>query len=382
MTPPHQEGPPATGPTEGPRAPTRSFAHVPGLDGLRGVAVLMVLTTHMMLVLIPSHVADVFVGGFLGVELFFVLSGFLITSLLLSEHARSGRISFHRFYLRRALRLLPALVVLLFVHLVYAALTGLDLRLELHTVLVAIFYVSNWTTAGGHEVTSGLVHLWSLAVEEQFYLVWPIVTAAMVSWRWSRRFAIAIIAVAIAALTVRTAIQWKPGTNFFNINSIYVRTDTQAVELLAGAAAAYVWARYPLPRRALHLLATASAVFVAFCAWELGVTKGFYYRGGLTLIAIAGSLVVLATVSGEWMLARALSWRPLRAVGRVSYGLYLWHLPIFFEVHRHAGSWPTALQVLLALGITAGATVASWRLVETPFLRRKATLAWAAPAAT
>ena len=345
-----------------------------GLDGLRGIAVLMVMSTHLLFVYEPRHVFSVFAGGFLGVELFFVLSGFLITSLLIVEQGRSGRISLRGFYTRRALRLLPAVVVLLAVHLIYAAITGLVLGVEIRSVLEGLFYASNWFLVTGHPFAAGLQHLWSLSVEEQFYVVWPILTVGMLAWRWSRTYAVVIIVAVIGALTVHTYVLWRPGTNFLQINVVYARTDVQAVCLLAGAAAAYVWSRHALPLGILSVLATVSVVFIAVCTWYLDVTAGFYYQGGLTLIGIAGAVVVLAVVEGGWRAGRVFTWGPLRAVGRVSYGLYLWHLPVFFEVHRHSASLPTAAQIGIALSLTTACTVASWRFVETPFLRRKQAL--------
>ena len=266
----------------------RLLAHVSGLDGLRGIAILMVMSTHLLFVLRAEPRVQCVRGGFLGVELFFVFSGFLITSLLIVEQGRSGRISLRGFYTVRALRLLPAVVVLLAVHLIYAAITGLALGVEIRSVLEGLFYASNWFLVTGHPFAAGLQHLWSLSVEEQFYVVWPILTAGMLAWRWSRTYAVVIIVAVIGALTVHTYMLWRPGTNFLQINVVYARTDVQAVCLLAGAAAAYVWSRHALPLGILSVLATVSVVFIAVCTWYLDVTAGFYYRGGLTLIGIAG----------------------------------------------------------------------------------------------
>ncbi len=200
----------------------------------------------------------------------------------------------------RVLRLLPAVVVLLAVHLIYAAITGLVLGVEIRSVLEGLFYASNWFLVTGHPFAAGLQHLWSLSVEEQFYVVWPILTAGMLAWRWSRTYAVVIIVAVIGALTVHTYVLWRPGTNFLQINVVYACTDVQAVCLLAGAAAAYVWSRHALPLGILSVLATVSVVFIAVCTWYLDVTAGFYYQGGLTLIGIAGAVVVLAVVEGGW----------------------------------------------------------------------------------
>jgi peptidoglycan/LPS O-acetylase OafA/YrhL len=324
----------------------------------------------------PAQFFRIFAGGFVGVELFFVLSGFLITSLLIDEHRRSGGIGIGRFYQRRALRLLPAVAVLIAVHAMYSKVTHGDARAERNSIVAALLYVTNWFQASGVRVTPGLVHLWSLAVEEQFYVIWPLITAVLLMRPAWRRAAPALIGAGVVGLAVWTAILWGRGYNFFNIYGIYMRTEVQAVGLLVGAGTAYLWTSGTRLPRHLGPLAMIGAGVILLCSWRYQPSDALYYeKFGLTWLAVAGAVVIVAVVEGKSMLAPALAWLPLRSIGRVSYGLYLWHLPVFVAVHEKAGNWPAAVQLSVALALTTICTLVSWRFVETPFLRRKARLA-------
>ena len=354
------------------RVEPRSLTHVPALDGVRGIAVLLVIATHTMIVFWYSHFYDVVPGGFLGVDLFFVLSGFLITSLLLGEQARTDRVSMPGFYRRRALRLLPALVALVVLHAIYTIVTGLPFGIEARTITVVMLYVSNWYAATGHRLALGLNHLWSLSIEEQFYLLWPLVIAVLLTVRRSSRVVVGSLIAAIVAVAVWRAYLWHPGASLLKVSPEYVRTDTRADALLMGALAAHLWVRGRIPRRGLATAALIAAVFFGYCVVRIPGERGFYYKGGFTLIALAAAIVLVATVENRWIGTRVCAWRPLRAVGIVSYGLYLWHLPVFFGVRRYTTGWPVGLQIALALTLTVAFTLASWRFIETPFLRRKA----------
>ena len=345
-----------------------SFPHAPALDGVRGLAIVLVVILHLRL-LVPS-VGDRFEGGYIGVDLFLVLSGFLITNLLLHEHARTGSISYRRFYARRARRLLPALMVMLAAHAAYAAAVGRDLGREARSVAAALLYVLNWVAAAGHPIALGLGHLWSLSVEAQFYLLAPLTIAAVLHWAWLRDHALALVVTLTAGLAVWTAIVWDPGLDAFTVTPIYVRTDTHGVPVVCGAGASLVWWRFRPPMSVVRPLAAAGLALTGVCAWTLPVTSAAYYRGGMALIGLAAAVVVLCAADGGGVLAGALCWAPLRVLGRVSYGLYLWHVPIILEVSRRTGGRPAAVKVTVALSLTAAVTAASWHLVEAPILRR------------
>src|SRR6266536_4879494 len=221
-------------------ARTAIFQHAPGLDGVRALAVLAVVVYHLG----TTGGAHLLPGGFLGVDVFFVLSGYLITSLLMVEGWQAGRISIRRFYQRRARRLLPALLALLLAVGVAGAFWLTDQAAALRGELVAaLTYVTNWwliaqkaSYFGGGSRPSPLTHLWSLAVEEQFYLVWPLVMILLARLRTSRRVVLAVLAVLIAASTVAAALWYDP---WADPSRVYYGTDTRALAPLVGAALAF-----------------------------------------------------------------------------------------------------------------------------------------------
>jgi peptidoglycan/LPS O-acetylase OafA/YrhL len=339
----------------------------PALDGVRGIAILLV---------IAWHAYDRPSGGFLGVDLFFVLSGFLITSLLLQEWDLRGGISLPHFYFRRALRLLPALVVVVasyvllsvasYVHGTPKASDGSELRNALEGAFFGVLYISNIVQATGHLVPGGIGHLWSLATEEQFYLLWPLALyGALRCGARSRGLALGL-AVVIALLFIHRlelVLGGAPqGRLYFGPDNTF---DVILIGCLAG-----IWFSYGLPRALAHksvlraggwlgLLVVSS--LVAFSTlWQRPL-----YGGLLSLYAVAAALVLLSVVleSDSWI-ARSLSFRPLVFVGQISYGLYLWHAMIFFGPQPHL---PRSLEIALAFVFA----IASYYGVERFFLRRK-----------
>jgi peptidoglycan/LPS O-acetylase OafA/YrhL/CubicO group peptidase (beta-lactamase class C family) len=318
-------------------------------------------------------------GGFLGVESFFVLSGFLITALLLAEWREYERIDLQAFWLRRARRLLPALFLMLLGTL---ALVALLLRGEASglrdDILAALAYVMNW-----HLVASGqsyfdpmvrpslLQHLWSLAIEEQFYLLWPLLFAGGMRLLGARGLLLAILAVA-AASAMQMAWLYHPGAD---PSRIYYGTDTRASALLIGAALAMVWtpgrARMPAGRGWGVLLDGAGLLTLgglgAAYVW-LYEAHPLLYRGGFLLVALATAAVIwVATHPAARALPALLAWRPLRWVGLRSYALYLWHWPIFTVTRPYVDvpleGWPLLLLRLVVVGALAEL---SYRLVELP----------------
>jgi peptidoglycan/LPS O-acetylase OafA/YrhL len=351
------------------------------LDGLRGVAVLVVVAGHL----------HFFPGGFIGVDLFFVLSGFLITALLLEEHARNGRISVTRFYARRALRLLPSvafvLVALLaYTHLVRSPSEAAGTRRE---AVVVACYLSNWQTV--HRVPMPtLGHTWSLSLEEQFYLIWPVALLCALALRARRRTVLAIIVLTIGAASVNRVIQHRDARAAGTAEAIarlYMGLDTRIDALLAGCliGAVAVWGLLPtgpISRRVVALWAICGVPTTAYWVTTLHLGKPILYDGLFTLLAanfaaIVVHLLVNPAPVWRWVLeSRVLTW-----LGRVSYSVYLVHIPIFHYA-RPAGLRGCGWDERLALG--AAAVVAGALLhyaVERPFLRLKGRWSASAPPA-
>jgi len=320
-------------------SPVRARPSWPALDGLRALAALAVV----------AHHAFGLPNGYLGVDIFFVLSGFLITSLLVREREATGRVRLPQFYLRRALRLYPALVTVVVATTLSVFVVRDETGKLLGAAVAALFYVANiWFVETNY---SGLLdHVWTLALEEQFYLVWPPLLALW-AWRRPRVAAGALVAGAV-------------GVAFLGPWGFYDRTPG----ILLGAAAALVHRDGALARRLGPLpLIALGALLLPDLILPTGRTSALF---GLAFLP----LVIACT--GQGVVARILSWRPLREIGRRSYGLYLWHFPLLILATVHLpGEIPHWARVWGALAATAVATVASYQLIELPFLRWKGRLA-------
>jgi peptidoglycan/LPS O-acetylase OafA/YrhL len=351
-------------------ADARPFRHVPGLDGVRGVAVLLVVGLHFGT--LWSHVSPggLLPGGYIGVDVFFVLSGFLITSLLVGEEAASASVSFRNFYARRALRLLPALYVLLAAHALYTVWIGAPLRDEAKAIVSVVLYVANFAQVYGLKsmIRSGIGLTWSLAIEEQFYVVWPaLLVLGVLRFARTRTDVLWAIGGGVAASALVRLVVWNWGSGY---PAAYMRPDCRADGLLIGAMCAFLWRWDMVPTRGLRPLAGVSAGFLGFVAVFVQA-KGFMFNGGFTLISLAAAVIILGVVLEASPFLRILESAPLRAIGKVSYGLYLWHgLALRIAIH----GLPTHNRVLLAVAGAAIATIAvsaSWFLIERPFLRLK-----------
>jgi peptidoglycan/LPS O-acetylase OafA/YrhL len=348
--------------------PRARLPYSPGIDGLRAVAVLAVILFHAG--------ADWLPGGYLGVDVFFVISGFLITSLLLAEHQLNGSIGFGAFWSRRARRLLPALFLLLVVMSLWAASEWAD-PFQKHEfrgdALSSLFYFANWHFVGsgagyfGHfSAPSPLRHLWSLAIEEQFYLVWPVLVAVLLGARRVGRRRLlrvsllgAVVSATLMALLYDTA----------DPSAVYFRTDTHAFGLLMGAAAAaYVAADPDRRSRPFRALAPFAFAGLLACLVLVDGTSTFAYRGGLPLAALAAVPVVVAASRPGW-LARGLSFRPLVVVGLVSYGLYLWHWPVWTILTNTRLELDEPLATLARVATLVAFTGGSYLLLEQPVRR-------------
>jgi peptidoglycan/LPS O-acetylase OafA/YrhL len=350
----------------------RRLGKVPGLDGVRGLAAIIVVVCHFEIIL-PIPTFAVVPGGTVPLDMFFVLSGFLITSLLLREQAKNGRIGKWAFYERRILRLVPALFVLLAFHCLFAYLTGISFHEEWTSLMSVAFYYSNWklalnSNAFGGNIANGLQHLWSLSFEEQFYLVWPWITIFILTIRQQLRTVIIVIVVMMAVIDIHMA--WI----YHGINSYYadfIRTDTRAGSILMGALLAHIWVRSREPTRYLTQTAWVAAAFLLFCMPFTNNIGPFLYRGGFVAIDICCAIVILAIVDGRWGGRHLFEFKPLVMLGLISYGVYLWHLPILFAIRYYGPHWNDAVKVVVALTSTLGVSIASWFLIERPFMRMK-----------
>jgi len=345
------------------RLSTNRLGRQPALDGLRGLAVLAVVLAHFELV---SGFGS---GGIVGVDMFFCLSGFLITALLLDEHHERGRISLSAFYRRRAARLLPAMLVFVSVTVLIVAITGVDREATLRAVPAVLVYVENWWAAPGRDV-GALGHMWSLSIEEQFYLIWPAVVVLALRGRRGALVLVAILGVAWALIDRERSC----AGGVYCVYHVYMATDTRMDQLLLGSLLAIGFHRgalaYVEEKAAAALGWLALGFLVAFAFMTIPWNSHLYDTVGMTGTALLTCIVmgsVLRCPGGR--LATVLSWRPLRAVGLVSYGIYLWD-GLFLVLLRDGTSLGQYQRAVLIVALTAGAAVLSWRFIERPILAR------------
>jgi peptidoglycan/LPS O-acetylase OafA/YrhL len=394
------EGTPAWGTRRGPVVP-----YIPGLDGLRAIAVIAVIMYH------ANH--SWLGGGFIGVEVFFVISGYLITLLLIAERERTGGVVLGNFWWRRARRLLPALWTLLVGISVYCAFFEPDrLGMLRGDVVGAFTYVTNWFqvwTGSSYSdafAFAPLRHLWSLAVEEQFYIVWPFVMYMLlrrVRHRSLPTLGLWFFTIAVA-LTVFSVLMYRPGTigtiaqtpeQYFNlfgrdvlrVDFLYLSTISRASGLLLGASLACVWRPWKLiggrvayasaPLDLLGVLAIGALAWMAWTFREVVVTvdngrQGYdlLFQGGFFLIGVASVVTIVAVTHPRSNLGRWIVGNPLFVwIGVRSYGLYLYHWPVFQAYRKIAGKPLTTSQFVWLMAITLVITELSYRFIEVPIRR-------------
>ena len=346
--------------------------HMPALDGLRGLAIVGVLLFH----------ADHLTGGYLGVDLFFVLSGFLITSLLLAEWQANGRISLAGFWARRARRLLPALAGVLAGVALYAAVwaEASELGRIRSDALATLGYIANWRaifTGNGYwdvfAAPSPLEHTWSLAIEEQFYLVWPLAVLAVL---WARRGSPrAVLTVSLLLGVASTAWMMTMYTPGGDPERVYLGTDTRGAAILFGAALAAAYARWGPPSRklargALEIAGIVGGGVLAWAWFGLDGRGDTLYRGGFLACAVAAAGVIAVAASPHpGPVGRVLSFAPLRGLGAISYGLYLWHWPVYVVLTPERTGIEGWTLTAVRIGVSVAIAVVSYFLLELPIRR-------------
>ncbi len=348
----------------------RGVGYLPGIDGLRGLAVLAVLAYHLD--------ASWAAGGYLGVEVFFVVSGFLITSLLLAEHREQGFVDLLAFWRRRARRLLPAVFVLVGLVLAYAAvvLPAGELRRVRGDGIASLLYVQNWHAVFTEQPyfeafgrPSPLRHLWSLAIEEQFYLLWPVLLPLGLRRIGRRRTVLAVTGAIVVSvlLMAGTADIAAP-------ERAYYGTDTRLFGILGGALLAFAWrpqrARVDVGRSARRVIEGAGAVALVLLAWQHATRSEFdawTYPWGFLVVDFLTLVTIIAVTHPASRLERWVGCGPLQALGRRSYSVYLWHWPVIVFTRPGVDWGLTGTGALLGrILLIAALSEASYRLVERP----------------
>jgi peptidoglycan/LPS O-acetylase OafA/YrhL len=375
----------------------RNQRYMPGLDGLRAIAVLAVIAFHLGFGWAP--------GGLLGVGIFFTLSGYLITDILLNQLSQRGKIKLASFWLGRARRLLPALFVMLAVVVFWATVFGPAQPDQFRKAVVSsVFYVNNWEQIFGNvsyfarfAPEGPLNHLWSLSVEEQFYIFWPFLLLIGVKVVHERPLAsgvrprLALVAIVLALIaTIEMAVLYHPS---LDPSRIYYGTDTRAGGLLFGAALAMVWPSRrlshriaPQARNLLDGVGVLGLLIIAIMIWRVGEFSSFLYEGGFVVLSLATVMVLLPLAHPACRLGRFVGIRPLRWVGVRSYGIYLWQTPVIVLAATNARNPQDESLLRKALEVAAIFAIAalSWRFVEEPirhgaigrFFARRRAVGW------
>lgn len=342
------------------------MVHVRQLDGLRGAAILVVMLFH----------SNFLTGGWIGVDIFFVLSGFLITALLVQEFDAAGSMSLRHFYMRRILRLGPALVAMLLVFCLVTFLFAGEKRAQYNytDAAISLLYLSNWARALSMHPPDYLGHTWSLSMEEQFYILWPAMLLAPLRYAKNRKQVVAAaLVIALLAWLLRidlTALGVK-------INRMYNGLDTRADTLMTGCALGVVVASgligeqvKPVLQKVLVFAAPAAAAgltaFAIFANWK---SLSMYYLGFLVIALLAAVLILDALLNPQSLVGKVLGMRWLVWVGSISYGLYLWHYPIYRTLF--ALGFDRVVVVTAGSLLTFIAAAVSWYLLERPLLKLK-----------
>jgi peptidoglycan/LPS O-acetylase OafA/YrhL len=355
---------------------TRGERYMPGLDGLRAIAVLAVIFFHLDFGWAP--------GGLLGVGIFFTLSGYLITDILLGQYARRGVIKLGRFWLGRARRLLPALFLMLLIVIAWVTIFGPAQPDQFRkSVISAIFYVNNWQQIAANvsyfarfAPEQPLNHLWSLSVEEQFYIFWPFILLIGLKFIRDRqgnglRPNLALWTLGLAILSsILMAVLYHPS---LDPSRVYYGTDTRAAGLLFGAALAMVWPSRRLSkkitfeaRRNLDIVGCIGLLIIAIMVWRTGEFSQFLYRGGFVVLSLATVMVLMPLAHPACRLGNVVGCKPLRWIGVRSYGIYLWQTPVIVLTSPQGHHGQNLLRDILQVAAIFIIAALSWKFVEEP----------------
>ncbi len=349
------------------------FKHIPALDGIRGIAILMVMIYHLI-ALVPE-LNSIAKGGFLGVDVFFVLSGFLITSILIREYEEHGQINLKKFYLRRFLRLIPAFwIFLICIYFFGNYLLPPDRAKTIYTynnLFYAFSYLMNWHGAFDG-LTGILTHTWSLAVEEQFYIIWSLILFTVFAEKTKRNQIFILTSILILGL-----ILWRLFRLYISTSTLtlYYSTDTRIDSLLIGCAAAMIYSWRLLPEkfyvsRQFNFLALASLVTIFIMLQGFDKFDPLLYCGPISIFAMAVAIMILWILNRQRSLPKTiLEIKPLRWLGQISYGLYLWHGPFYEFGKKMFESVP--VQIIVGVGLALIVSTISFYFIEKPFLNLK-----------
>ncbi len=367
---------PATA-SEAPAASARQSRrnYLPAVDGLRAVAVAAVLAYHLNLPWAP--------GGLVGVTVFFVISGFLITGILSAELAEKRTIDLKRFWVRRLRRLMPAVILVLVATALLAWFLNQGLLYKLKTdLLPSLLWVTNWWYIFRQESyfdamvsPSPVLHFWSLSIEEQFYLIWPLVMLFLYKKGYRRRGMRKMCLALACASALAMFVLYVPGAD---PSRIYYGTDTRAFSLLAGAYLALRWPVYvksPMPfsqfcppkrQKKIAYAGYASLAALVLMSCLVTGTDAFWYRGGLALASVASALLIACITLPDSKLGRVFASKPLVWLGTRSYGIYLWHYPLLLLMNPSNAGDPSVPKIIVEIAVIVGVAELSYRFVENP----------------
>ena len=351
---------------------TQRDGTIAGLDGIRAIAVVVVFLSHLPIAITWLETQSWFhqfrIAGFLGVNMFFVLSGFLITYKLLTTRHPNGRLALRRFYVSRTARIMPAVIVFLVVHFVYAVLFDFPpfgrISDEFIMVAATVFQFANYAVLSNTDLLEENGALWSLSVEGHFYIVWPFIVFLL--FRVIKKISVAVAVLTAMVPLLYTWLAWIFHNNGYL--SAYLRTDARIVSLVVGALGAVLWLKTtylsPVFLRMLALPAVLVMIVIHSIAdgWE-----PFIWDGGMALFDISTMIVVVALAHGVFPLVGVLTLPSLSWIGKVSYGLYIWQIPVLTVLNRHASHWNPFIIFFIAIGATLGLGSLSYYAVEKPF---------------